>query len=165
MKQKSPCPAEFKANGGFSGSPLRNDCFVASGRLAAKGSFRQRDIRRQKFCRQGWRPLGNLKVAVRLNRLPEKFPLMISTILLPAFRGHDHRHHFAIVRIYYLQMRFIRGFSWILAMQFSAPATQGSRELMSESSIDMKQQSQNTAETRPVSLWKTETFHVHRCRP
>jgi hypothetical protein len=78
MKQKSPCTAEFKANGGFSGSPLPNDYFVAGGRLAAKKNFRQCEIRRQKFCRQRWRRPVSLTVAVRSNRLPGKFTPMIS---------------------------------------------------------------------------------------
>jgi hypothetical protein len=56
MKEKSPYTATFKANGGFSGSPLQNDYFVVSGRLAAKGNFRQREIREQKFCRRGPEP-------------------------------------------------------------------------------------------------------------
>ncbi|MGA9778536.1 MAG: hypothetical protein WBS33_09725 [Verrucomicrobiia bacterium] len=152
MKQKSPCTAKFKANGGFNGSPLPDDYFVADGWLAARGSFRQREIRGQKFCRQGWRPPVSLTVAAGSNRLPGKFPPMISTILLPAFRGHGHRHHFAIVRIYYREMRFIEGFTGILAMQSCVPVTQGSRKFMSDSSIDMKEKSQDTAETRPVAL-------------
>jgi len=154
MKQKSPCTAEFKANGGFSGSPLRNGYFVAGGGLAAKGSFPQCEIRGQKFCRRGWRPPVSFTAAVKSNLLPGKFPPMISTILLPAFRGHGHRHHFAIVRIYYREMRFIEGFSGVLAMQSCVPVTQGGRKIMSDSSIDMKQKSQNTAETKPVALWK-----------
>jgi len=154
MKQKSPCTAEFKANGGFSGSPLPNDYFVTGGWLAAKGSFRHREIRGQKFCRQDWRPPVSFTVAVKSNLLPGKFPPMISTILLPAFRGHGHRHHFAIVRIYYREMRFIEGFSGVLAMQSCDVMTQDSRKFMSDSSIDMNQKSQDTAETRPVALWK-----------
>lgn len=78
MKQKSPCTAEFKANGGFGGSSLPNDNFVTGGRLAAKGSFRQREIRGQKFCRQGWRPPVSLTVAAGSNLLPGKLPPMIS---------------------------------------------------------------------------------------
>jgi len=77
MKQKSPCTAEFKANGGFSGSPLPNDYFVTGGWLAAKGSFRHREIRGQKFCRQDWRPPVSFTVAVKSNLLPGKFPPMI----------------------------------------------------------------------------------------
>ena len=154
MKQKSPCTAEFKANGGFSGSPLPNDYFVTGGWLAAKGSFRHREIRGQKFCRQDWRPPVSFTVAVKSNLLPGKFPPMISTILLPAFRGHGHRHHFAIVRIYYREMRFIEGFFGVLAMQSCDVMTQDSRKFMSDSSIDMNQKSQDTAETRPVALWK-----------
>jgi hypothetical protein len=154
MKQKSPCTAEFKANGGFSGSPLPNDYFVTGGWLAAKGSFRHREIRGQKFCRQDWRPPVSFTVAVKSNLLPGKFPPMISTILLPAFRGHGHRHHFAIVRIYYREMRFIEGFSGVLAMQSCDVMTQDSRKFMSDSSIDMNQKSQDTAETKPVALWK-----------
>jgi hypothetical protein len=150
MKQKSPCTAEFKANGGFSGSPLPNDYFVAGGGLAARVSFRQREIRGQKFCRRGWRPLVSLTVAVRSNRLPGKFTPMISNHPFARIRGHGHRHHFAIVRIYYREMRFIEGFAGILAMQSCDVMTQGSRKFMSDSSIDMKQKSQNTAETRQV---------------
>ena len=150
MKQKSPCTAEFKANGGFSGSPLPNDYFVNDGWLAAKGSFHQREIRGQKFCRRGWRPPVSLTVAVRSNRLPGKFTPMISNHPFARIRGHSHRHHFAIVRIYYREMRFIEGFSGILAMQSCDVMTQGSRKIMSDSSIDMKQKSQNTAETRQV---------------
>ena len=39
MKEKSSYMATFKANGGFSGSPLRNGYFVAGGGLAAKADF------------------------------------------------------------------------------------------------------------------------------
>jgi hypothetical protein len=113
MKKKSPCTATAKAKGGFTGSPLRNDCFVAGGKLAAKGSLRQCEI-----------------------------------------RGQGHRHHFAIVRIYYREMRFIEGFAAILATQFCDAATQSNRKFMSDLSIDMKQKSQNTAATRQVALGK-----------
>ncbi len=51
-------------------------------------------------------------------------------------------------------MRFIEAFTGILAMQFSAPIAQESRKFMSDSSIDMKEKSQNAAATRPVALWK-----------
>jgi hypothetical protein len=154
MKQKSPCTAEFKANGGFSGSPLPNDDFVADGGLEGRGSFRQCEIRGQKFYRRGWRPPVSLAVVVRLNRLTGKFTPMISNPPFARIRGHGHRHHFAIVRIYYREMRFIEDFAGILAMQSCAPVSQSSRKFMSESSIDMKEKSQNTAETRPVALWK-----------
>jgi hypothetical protein len=51
-------------------------------------------------------------------------------------------------------MRFIEDFAWILAMQSCVPVTQGSRKFMSDSSIDMKQKSQNTAATKQMALWK-----------
>ena len=114
MKEKSPYTATAKAKGGFTGSPLRNDFFVAGGKLAAKGSLRQCEI-----------------------------------------RGQGHRYHFAIVRIYYLEMRFIWGFAVILATQFCDAATQSNRKFMSDLSIDMKQKSQNTAATRQVALGKS----------
>lgn len=113
MKEKSPGAATFKSNGGFTGSPLRNDYFVAGGGLAARGSLRPCEI-----------------------------------------RGQGQGHHFAIVRIYYLEMRFIEGFAGILAMQFCVPAAQSNRKFMSDLSIDMKQKSQNTAATRQVAFWK-----------
>jgi hypothetical protein len=164
MKQKSPCTAEFKANGGCSGSPLLNGYFVTGGRLAAKRNFRQREIRGQKFCGQGWRLPVSLTVAAGSNRLPGKFPPMISNHLFAPIRGRGHRHHFAIVRIYYREMRFIKGFAGILAMQSCDIMTQGNRKFMSDSSIDMKEKSQNTAKQGRWRFGKTETFHVHRCR-
>jgi len=154
MKQKSPCTAEFKANGGFSRSPLPNDYLVSGGWLAAKGSFRQREIRGQEFCRQRWHPLVSFTVAVRSNRMPGKLPPMISNHPFARIRGHGHRHHFLIVRIHYLKMRFVEGFALILRVQFCAPVSQNSRKFMSESSIDMKEKSQSTAATRRMALWK-----------
>jgi hypothetical protein len=133
---------------------LPDDYFVTGGRLAEKGGFRPREIRGQEFCRQGWRPLVSLTVAVRSNRMPGKFPPMISNHSFARIRGHGHRHHFAIVRIYYREMRFIEGFAEISAMQFSALIAQGNRKFMSDSSIDMKEKSQNTATTRRMALWK-----------
>jgi len=154
MKQKSPCTAEFKANGGFGGSPLPNDYFVAGGGLAAKKNFRQCEIRGQKFYRRGWRLPVSLTVVVRLNRLTGKFTPMISNHPFARIRGHAHRHHFSIVRIYYREMRFIEGYAGVLRVQFCAPVSQSSRKFMSESSIDMKEKSQSTAETRRMALWK-----------
>ena len=151
MKPKSPCAVEFKANGGFSGSPLPNDDFVVGGRLAAKVSFRQHEIRGQKFCRQGWRPLVSLMVTVRSSRMPEKFPPMISNHSFAHICGQDLRHRFVIVRIYYREVRFVGGFAGILTVQFRVPVTQDSRRFMSDLSIDMKEKSQNTAATRPVA--------------
>jgi hypothetical protein len=179
MKQKSPCTAEFKANGGCSGSPLPNDYFVAGGRLAAKVSSRQREIRGQEFCRQGWRPPVSLTVAVRSTGCWKIFcgthqPTMLDRakhIQRPgvfqsfpetsfrwgnamAFRDQRHRRNLVNVRIYYLKMQFIEGFTMILAMQFCAPVTQGNRKFMSDSSIDMNKESQETAATRRMVLWK-----------
>jgi hypothetical protein len=146
---------------------------MAGGGLATKGSIRQRDIRGQKFCRRGWRPPVSFTVAVRLNRLPGKFcgtdqPTVPDRAAefqsIPeasfrwesgrAFRGQNHRHHFVIVRIYYLEMRFIEGYAGVLRVQFCAPIAQGGRECMSYSSIDMNQKNQNTAATRRMALWK-----------
>jgi hypothetical protein len=81
MKRTSPYTATFKTNGGSSGSPLQNNYFVAGGRLAIKGSFRQCEIRGQKFCRQGWRPPVSLMVAMRLNRMPEFYRTPQATVL------------------------------------------------------------------------------------
>jgi hypothetical protein len=154
MKEKSPCTATFKANSGFSGSPLQNDYFVVSSRLAAKTDFRQCEIHRQKFCRRGWRPPASFTVAVWSNRLPGEFSPMIPNHAFIAFRDQDYCHDFLIVRIYYLKMRFIWGFAQILAMQFCDAATQRMRNFLSDSSTDMKQKSQYTAETRRMALWK-----------
>ena len=148
MKEKSPCTATFKANGGFSGSPLQNDYFVVSGRLAAKGNFRQCEIRGQKFCRRGC----SFTVAVWSNRLPGKIFPMIPNHPFTAFRDQGHCHDFLIVRIYYREKRFIGGFARILAMQFCDAATQRRRNFLSDSSTDMKQKSQYTAETRRMAL-------------
>ena len=152
MKEKSPYTATFKANGGFSRSPLRNGYFVAGGRLAAKASFRQCEIRGQKFCRQGWRPPVSFTVAVWSNLLPGEFSPMIPNHAFIAFRDQGHCHDFLIVRIYYLEKRFIWGFARILAMQFCDAATQRGRNFLSDSSTDMKQKSQYTAETRRMAL-------------
>lgn len=65
-----------------------------------------------------------------------------------------HKHLDTIVRIYYLEMRFIMGFSGILAMQSWDIMEQGSRKFISDSSIDMNQKNQNTAATRRMALWK-----------
>jgi len=59
-----------------------------------------------------------------------------------------------IVRIYYLKMRFVKAFAWILRVQFCASVAQSSREFMADLSMDMKEKSQNTAKTRRVALWK-----------
>jgi hypothetical protein len=59
-----------------------------------------------------------------------------------------------IVRIYYLKMRFVKGFARILRVQFCDAVAQSSRRFMSDLSIDMKEKSQNTAETRRMALWK-----------
>jgi hypothetical protein len=152
MKEKSPCTATFKANSGFSGSPLQNDYFVVSGRLAAKASFRQCEIRGQKFCRRGWLPPASFTVAVWSNRLPGEFSPMIPNHAFIAFQDQGHCHDFLIVRIYYLEKRFIGGFARILAMQFCDAATQRRRNFLSDSSTDMKQKSQHTAETRRMAL-------------
>ena len=152
MKEKSPCTATFKANSGFSGSPLQNDYFVVSGRLAAKTDFRQCEIRRQKFCLRGWLSPASFAVAVWSNRLPGKSSLMIPSHAFIAFRDQDHCHDFLIVRFYYQKMRFIRDLERILAMQFCDAATQRRRSFLPDSSTDMKQKSQLTAETRRMTL-------------
>ncbi len=172
MKEKSPYTATFKANGGFSGSPLQNDYFVVSGRLAAKADFRQCEIRGQKFCRRGWLPPASFTLAVWSNRLPGEFYGTHQATFLDravfqsfsepsfgwgnalAFRGQGHPHNLVIVRIYYLEKRFIEGFAMILAMQFCDVATQRMQNFLSDSSTDMKQKSQYTAETRRMALWK-----------
>jgi hypothetical protein len=152
MKQKSPYTATFKANGGFSGSPLQNNYFVVSGRLVAKTDFRQCEIRWQKFCRRGWLPSASFTVAMWSNRLPGEFSPMIPNHAFIAFRDQGHCHDFLIVRIYYRKMRFIRDFARILAMQFCDAATQRMQNFLSDSSTDMKQKSQHTAETRRMAL-------------
>jgi len=152
MKQKSPYTATFKANGGFSGSPLQNNYFVVSGRLVAKTDFRQCEIRWQKFCRRGWLPSASFTVAMWSNRLPGEFSPMIPNHAFIAFRDQGHCHDFLIVRIYYRKMRFIRDFARILAMQFCDAATQRMQNFLSDSSTDMKQKSQYTAETRRMAL-------------
>jgi hypothetical protein len=45
--------------------------------------------------------VGVRQSASRSNRLPGKFPSMISNPPFARIRGRGHRHHFAIVRIYY----------------------------------------------------------------
>jgi hypothetical protein len=152
MREKSPYTATFKVNGGFSGSPLRNDYFVAGARLAAKGSFRQCEIRGQKFCRRGGLPPARFTVAAWSNRLPGKFPPMTSNHPSTAFRDQGHCHDFLIVRIYYREKRFIEGFAVISTVHFCVAATQRSRTFLSDSSMDMKQKSQHTAETRRMAL-------------
>jgi hypothetical protein len=59
-----------------------------------------------------------------------------------------------IVMIYYLKMRFVKGFALILRVQFCVAATPQRGNFLSDSSMDMKQKSQHTAETRQVALWK-----------
>jgi hypothetical protein len=152
MKEKSPYTATAKAKDGFTESPLRNDYFVAGGKLAAKGSLRQCEICGQKFCRQGWLPSASFTVAMWSNRLPGEFSPMIPNHAFIAFRDQGHCHDFLIVRIYYRKMRFIRDFARILAMQFCDAATQRMQNFLSDSSMDMKQKSQYTAETRRMAL-------------
>jgi hypothetical protein len=72
----------------------------------------------------------------------------------PASTVVVHKHLDAIVRIYYLKMRFIVGFSGILAMQSWDIMEQSSRKFISDSSIDMNQKNQDTAATRRMALWK-----------
>ncbi len=170
MKEKSSYMVTFKANGGFSGSPLRNGYFVAGGGLAAKGSFPQCEIRGQKFYRQRGRLPVSLMVAMRSNRMPETFygthhPTVLDCAVFQsfpepsfgwgnalAFRGQGNPHNLVIVRIYYQEKRFIWGLARILAMQFCDAATQRRRNFLSDSSTDMKQKSQLTAETRRMAL-------------
>jgi hypothetical protein len=99
--------------------------YQASGRLAAKADFRQREIRRQKFCRRSWFPPVSFTVEVRSNRLPGNFFQMIPNHPFVPLRDQGHRHHFVIVRIYYLEMQFIRDFTRILPAQFCALMAQG----------------------------------------
>ena len=170
MKEKSPCAVTFKTNGDFSGSPLQNNYFVVSGRLVAKTDFRQCEIRWQKFCRRGWLPSAGFKVAMWSNRLPETFYGTHQATVLDravfksfpepsfgwgnalAFRGQGHPHDLVIVRIYYREKRFIEGFAVILAMQFCDAATQQRWNFLPDSSMDMKQKSQYTAETKRMAL-------------
>jgi hypothetical protein len=169
MKRTSPYTATFKTNGGSSGSPLQNNYFVSGGRLATKGSFRQCEIRGQKFCRQRWRPPVGLVVAMRSNRMPEFYGTNQATVLdravfqsfpEPSFawgnalalRDQGHPHDLVIVRIYYREKRFIEDFAVILAMQFCDAATPQKWNFLSDSSTDMKQKSQYTAETRRMAL-------------
>jgi hypothetical protein len=53
--------------------------------------------------------------------------------------------------IYYLKMRFVNGFALILAMQFCVAATPQRGKFLSDSSMDMKQQSQNHATARQAA--------------
>jgi hypothetical protein len=59
-----------------------------------------------------------------------------------------------IVRIYYLKMRFVKGFARIYRVQFCDAVAQSNRIFMSDLSIDMKEKSQNTAKTRRMAHWK-----------
>jgi hypothetical protein len=59
-----------------------------------------------------------------------------------------------IVRIYYLKMRFVKGLARIFRVQFCDAVAQSNRKFMSDLSIDMKEKSQNTAETRRMAHWK-----------
>ncbi len=110
----------------------------ASGRLAAKANFHQREIRRQKICRRGRRLPVSFMVAVSSNRMPKKFTPMISNHPFASIRGHGH--HFVIVRIYYRKMGFIESFSRIVAMQFCSFIAQGSRKFLPNLSIDDEKQ-------------------------
>ena len=61
-----------------------------------------------------------------------------------------------MVMIYYLKTRFVKGFARILRVQFCAHATQRQRNFLSDSSIDMKQKSQNEAGARQVARLETK---------
>jgi hypothetical protein len=51
-------------------------------------------------------------------------------------------------------MRFVKGFARILRVQFCDAVAQSNRKFMSDLLIDMKEKSQNTAETRRMAHWK-----------
>lgn len=87
----------------------------------------------------------------------------------PPFSNPSRRHHHSgktvwrfevkvivmviifIVMIYYLKMRFVNGFALILAMQFCVAATPQRGKFLSDSSMDMKQKSQNHATARQAA--------------
>ena len=95
-ERKESIHGNIKANGGFSGSPLRNDYFVAGGGLAAKGSFPQCEIRGQKFCRQRGLLPASFTVAMWSNRLPENFTGRINQPFLSAPFSNRSRNHHAV---------------------------------------------------------------------
>ena len=68
-----------------------------------------------------------------------------------------------IVRIYYLKIRFVKGFGLILRVQFCAPVAQGNRKFMPNLSIDDEEGESKPCESKASGA--VETFRVHGCRP
>jgi hypothetical protein len=102
------------ANGGFNGSPLRNDYPAANGWRATKSN---------------WMPemffgTHQQTIPARVETIQQiaGFQSFTETLLrwenCPDFRRQGHCPNFAIVRIYYLKMRFIEAFARILRGQF-----------------------------------------------
>jgi hypothetical protein len=148
MKKTSPCAATFKANGGFNGSPLRNDYPVVGGREAAKGSFRQSEICGRKFCHRDRHPSVGFTVPVRMSETSFRCGNAL------AFRDQRHHHHLVVVRVYYREKRFIEGFTEILAMQFCVSVAHGSRKFLSYLSIDMKTKESTSGRNKAGALCK-----------
>jgi hypothetical protein len=110
MKNISQNPA----NGGFNGNPLRKDYFAANGRRAVKSNRLP-----EEFCRMDQQSIPahteSIQQTAGFQSSPEasfrwKYYL--------TFRGQGHRPKFAIVRIYYLKVRFIKALDRILRGQF-----------------------------------------------
>ena len=65
-----------------------------------------------------------------------------------------------IVMIYYLKMRFVKGFALILRVQFCDEATQRKWNFLSDWSMDMKQKSQNQAGAKQAARLEEQKHSV-----
>ena len=65
-----------------------------------------------------------------------------------------------IVMIYYLKMRFVKGFALILRVQFCDEATQRRWNFLSDWSMDMKQKSQNHAGAKQAARLEEQKHSV-----
>ncbi|HEV2327448.1 MAG TPA: hypothetical protein VGY56_01520 [Verrucomicrobiae bacterium] len=101
-----------------SSGALRDGYFATGGAAAAKVQSRQHGMGRQRFCRWSWLSLAGVKETEKSEQLPEDFS---------AFKVK--------VRIHYLKMRFIWGFTMILPVQCCAVHAQCNRKFLSYSSI------------------------------
>ena len=96
----------------------------------------------------------------------------------PPFSNPSRRHHHSgktvwrfevkvivmviifIVMIYYLKMRFVKGFALILRVQFCDEATQRRWNFLSDWSMDMKQKSQNHAGAKQAARLEEQKHSV-----
>jgi hypothetical protein len=166
MKNKNRNTAKFKANGGFSGSPLPNDYYVADGWLEAKGSFRQREIRGQKFCRQGWRPPVSLTGAPRSNRLPGKYPPMISNHPFARISRPKSLSRFSrckdLLPENTIRLGFYPNFAGAI---LRACGTRQSNISVGLVNCHEATESKHAGNKAGDAVGNTETFRVHGCRP